>query len=291
MSGTVSTRWFWSDWMSDTGLRACSYAARGLWKDLLCIAGANKHEYGFVSLNGRRLEIKTIAQMTNGTVAEVELLLAELELNGVYSKDRRGIIYCRRMVRAEKNKRNGRLGGNPNLLKTKDNQESVKPNPKALIPEPEPEPKPEERKEDSEAIASAANAAPEPEFLPIERLEQKSPAEPVYSDSRHELWGEGVAVLGQLGVAEKSAKSNIGRWLKAIKDDCPTLLSVIQRARDNRVIDPIPWITQALSNPQSQYRKQPRNFADLHLELQRKLADEERTVDLREDEFSFGPDR
>lgn len=34
-----------------------------------------------------------------------------------------------------------------------------------------------------------------------------------------------------------------------------------------------------------------RNFADLHLELQRKLADEERTVDLREDEFSFGPDR
>jgi hypothetical protein len=143
MSATVSTRWFWSDWMSDPSLRACSYAARGFWKDLLCIAGSNKKEYGFVSLNGRKLSDADLAKMTNGTESEVVSLIEELELNGVFSRDRRGVIYCRRMVRSEKNRINGRLGGNPKLLNKKENQESVIHEPKPLIPEPEPEPKPE----------------------------------------------------------------------------------------------------------------------------------------------------
>lgn len=141
MSGTISTRWFWSDWMSDTGLRASSYAARGLWKDLLCIAGLQKgRDYGFVLLNGKKPEIADIAQMTNGVAAEVEALLLELKNKGVCSTDRRGVIYCRRMVRAEKSRGNGRLGGNPNLMKNKENTNQVQPRPKALIPEPEPEP-------------------------------------------------------------------------------------------------------------------------------------------------------
>lgn len=147
MSGTVSTRWYWSDWMSDPGLRACGYAARGLWKDMLCIAGSNKgKDYGFVTLNGRPLDAAGIARMTGGTLAEVETLLAELDRNGVFSRDRRKVIYCRRMVRAEKNRGNGRLGGNPNLTKTRDNSESVQPRPKAPIPEPEPEPVPVKKK-------------------------------------------------------------------------------------------------------------------------------------------------
>jgi hypothetical protein len=144
MSGTLSTRWFWSDWMSDPGLRACSYAARGLWKDLLCIAGSNKTEYGFVSLNGKKLEPAALAKMTNGTEDEVEPLLAELKKNGVFSLDRRGVIYCRRMVRAEKSRRNGRLGGNPKLLKTEDNPKQVRPNPNPHIPKPIPTPKEKE---------------------------------------------------------------------------------------------------------------------------------------------------
>lgn len=140
MSGTVSTRWFWSDWMSDPGLRACSYAARGLWKDMLCIAGSNKAEYGYVSLNGKKLDPEGLAKMTNGTREEVAPLLAELLSKGVYSVDRRGVIYCRRMIRAEKNRRNGRLGGNPNLLKQEEKQKPVQPRPKPLIPEPKPKP-------------------------------------------------------------------------------------------------------------------------------------------------------
>lgn len=80
----------------------------------------------------------------------------------------------------------------------------------------------------SEANASAADAA-----------------QPIYTDSTHELWGEGTAILGQLGVPAKAAKPNIGRWLKATGDPV-AVLGAIQRARDNRIIDPIPWITAAL---------------------------------------------
>src|SRR5262249_21627768 len=42
---------------------------------------------------------------------------------------------------------------------------------------------------------------------------------PIYSDSRHALWGEGVAMLMQLGVAERNARACIGRWLKDTKND------------------------------------------------------------------------
>jgi hypothetical protein len=70
---------------------------------------------------------------------------------------------------------------------------------------------------------------------------------PIYTDSKHELWGEGVQILQQLGVPNRSARSNIGRWLRDQRDDAQRVLGAIQRARDARVIDPIPWITRALA--------------------------------------------
>lgn len=82
----------------------------------------------------------------------------------------------------------------------------------------------------SEARASDAGASP-----------------PVYTDSKHELWGEGVPILVSLGVKNREARSNIGRWLRDAKEDAQQVLGAIQRARDARVIDPVPWITRALS--------------------------------------------
>lgn len=140
MSGTVSTRWYFSDWLSDPALRACGYAARGLWKDMLCIAAANKgREYGFVTLNGRPLDAVGIAKQTGGTGPQVAALLIELERNGVFSRDKRKAIYCRRMVRAQKSRGNGRLGGNPKLLADKEKQNPD--NPPLPLPMPEPNPK------------------------------------------------------------------------------------------------------------------------------------------------------
>lgn len=68
---------------------------------------------------------------------------------------------------------------------------------------------------------------------------------PVYTDSTHELWGEGSAILGQLGVPQKSIRSNIGRWLRDAGDPV-TVLGAIQRARDHRVVEPVAWITRAI---------------------------------------------
>jgi hypothetical protein len=42
----------------------------------------------------------------------------------------------------------------------------------------------------------------------------------VYTDARHELWGEGIPILESLGV--RQARPLIGRWLRDTHDDCPT---------------------------------------------------------------------
>jgi hypothetical protein len=204
--------------MSDPGLRACSYAARGLWKDLLCIAGSNKAEYGFVSLNGKKLEAPALAKMTNGTVEEVEPLLEELSRNGVFSRDRRGVIYCRRMIRAEKSRSNGRLGGNPNLLKKGKEKNQVQPNPNPPIPEPEP--------------GLFANAGGEPPL-----------------DVRTKLFREGLAALQRItGKGRNACASLVGKWLRNVDDDCVAVLRAIEDAESNRVADPVPWILKALAH-------------------------------------------
>jgi hypothetical protein len=97
VSATVWDKFFWSDWSSDKGLRACSYAARGLWIELLCIA-AEANPKGFVSVNGRACDAAIVARMTGGETKEVASLLSELEEHGVFSRDDAGAIYSRRMV-------------------------------------------------------------------------------------------------------------------------------------------------------------------------------------------------
>lgn len=113
-------KWFWNDWRGDPGLRSCSLSARGLWMDMLCIA-AESDPTGYVLVNGRTLSATDLARLTGAPEADVQAALAELDLNGVFSRDRNGRIYNRRMVRDAKetikNRKNGKLGGNPSLRK------------------------------------------------------------------------------------------------------------------------------------------------------------------------------
>lgn len=251
MSGTVSTRWFWSDWMSDPGLRACGYAARGLWQDLLCIAGANKIEYGRVSLNGKNIDPAGIARMTNGTVEEVVALLDELERNGVFSRDRRGVIYCRRMVRADKNRRNGRLGGNPNLLKGKENPESVQPTPKALIPE------------------------PEPSLFPVGAPEAPSEG-PL--DARTALFRVGLAMMANMtGRPADRLRPILGKWLKATNDDALAVSRAIEDADRMRAADPISWVEKALRSRRVGPAEQSNGKAASAIKSMQKFYDETKT--------------
>lgn len=131
-------KFFWSDYASDPALKICSFAAQGLWMRLLCIA-AEHDPVGYVAVNGRGLETSGIARAAGGSLDEVSALLDELESNGVFSRDRRGWIYSRRMIRdakkARKARENGKKGGNPSLGKQTENPASDNPEVKPHIPE------------------------------------------------------------------------------------------------------------------------------------------------------------
>lgn len=103
-----------SDWKGDSKLRVCSLAARGLWLEMIAIA----HEadpYGYVTINGSPITESQLARIVGSTEEEVINLISELDKAGVFSRNRNGIIYSRRMVRDEKkatkNRENGKNGG------------------------------------------------------------------------------------------------------------------------------------------------------------------------------------
>ena len=130
MSGTVWTKFYWNDWLSDPGLRRSSLAARGLWIDLLCFMALHD-PIGFLATRGETLSISDVARMTGISETDASTLLGELERNGVFSRDRNGRIYSRRMVRDAKRssegRKNGKLGGNPSIRKKEENSRVVKP--------------------------------------------------------------------------------------------------------------------------------------------------------------------
>lgn len=101
------SKFFWSDWESDQGLRLCSLAAQGLWMRMLCVC-ARHDPKGYLSINGNPLKIDAIARLAGVAETEAEILVAELELNGVFSRNRSGCIFSRRMVKDEKRSQEGR---------------------------------------------------------------------------------------------------------------------------------------------------------------------------------------
>ena len=109
-------KWYWQDWSSGAGVQACGFAAKGFWMDLLSIMAKSKIR-GKLLDNESKMETKTIAKLTHSTIEEIEPLLAELRLHGVFSEDVDGIIFNRRMARASEISRirseSGKLGGRP----------------------------------------------------------------------------------------------------------------------------------------------------------------------------------
>lgn len=152
-------KFFWSDYASDPSLKVCSFGAQGLWMRLLCIA-AEHSPIGYVAVNGRSLGGPEIARATGGAVDEVNGLLDELESNGVFSRDRRGWIYSRRMIRDAKKSRNARengsKGGNPKLSKQTENPDWVNPEDKPHIPEARDQ---KEKEEEGGAVAPTGKYA------------------------------------------------------------------------------------------------------------------------------------
>jgi hypothetical protein len=144
------SKFYWKDWRADLDLRSVSFAARGLWIDLLTIM-AQARPKGHLVIKGAVPSAREIAKILGGKPAEIARLLAELEGAGVPSKTADGVWFNRRMVRdaarSARNRENGANGGNPTLrgevsdnrnqhgsVKPPDNREtarSVKPSDKA----------------------------------------------------------------------------------------------------------------------------------------------------------------
>jgi hypothetical protein len=120
-----SSIFYWKDYENDEGLRVSSLAAQGLWMRLLCVA-AKADPYGYILVNGFPLEATGAARLAGVTEGEAQSLIQELERNGVFSRDRKGRMFSRRMVRdatiSAKAKKNGSKGGNPALNASIGNQ-------------------------------------------------------------------------------------------------------------------------------------------------------------------------
>jgi hypothetical protein len=86
------------DWLASLDVRGCSYAARGLWIDMLCIMAGNAR-YGYLEQNGKQMTADDLERITMGERDTVKGLLAELEQAGVFSRDDKGCIFCRRLIR------------------------------------------------------------------------------------------------------------------------------------------------------------------------------------------------
>jgi hypothetical protein len=105
-----SLQFYPADWLNDTGLRACTLAARGLWIDAMC----HMHQgtpYGHLTFasvkdggkdGGKDIPKDVLARMVGSDVQEVERLLTELEAAGVFSRTADGVIFSRRMVNDER---------------------------------------------------------------------------------------------------------------------------------------------------------------------------------------------
>lgn len=89
---------------------------------MLCFA-AQHDPIGYVAIDGEGLAADDIAHMVGIDSSQASTLIGELERNGVLSRDRKGTIYSRRMVRDAKRSKlaaqNGKKGGNPSLYKNK----------------------------------------------------------------------------------------------------------------------------------------------------------------------------
>ncbi len=106
--------WYWNDWFSSFDVRSCSLAARGLWIDMLGIMRAAEIK-GTLTINGKQIGTRELAQLVGAREEEIIPLLKELEDHKVFSRLEDGTIINRRQFRegeiSRKRAEAGRIGG------------------------------------------------------------------------------------------------------------------------------------------------------------------------------------
>jgi hypothetical protein len=189
MTANPWDKFFWNDWETDAALKLCTLAAQGLWMRILCIC-AKADPKGYLVVAGRPLSPADLASLVGKPEPEVETLLRELAQYGVFSTDRIGRIYNRRMVRQVKKARtaqeNGKKGGNPTLLK----QSEISPSDNQPVKPPDKPHKPkaisQEPKETPPSLRSGGGARPQDE-LPGMVSSVEKPSSKIFRPDRSDL--------------------------------------------------------------------------------------------------------
>jgi hypothetical protein len=106
------------EWRSDPKIRLLGYAERGLCIDIMAVMHSCQ-PYGHLLVDGKQPSIDELAALLRGSVAETRTLLRRILKRGALSMTDDGTIYSPSMVtfaeKEETDRKNGALGGNPNL--------------------------------------------------------------------------------------------------------------------------------------------------------------------------------
>lgn len=99
-----SFQFYPADWLNDPALQVCSWEAKGLWIDLLCLMHQGS-PYGHLTLpNGKPIDVKMLKKMLNfdqKMVKKFPKLFQELDENGVIKQTELCVFYSKRMVEDE----------------------------------------------------------------------------------------------------------------------------------------------------------------------------------------------
>lgn len=104
-------------------------------------------------------------------------------------------------------------------------------------------------------------------------------------DERTKLWREGVDTLVRItGRPAGPIRSLVGKWLKALNDDCTALRRIIEDAARDRPGEPVPWIEAAVRKRSGGRGSGPAPKAgSAHLALKRFNREQEQNDDRTDD--------
>lgn len=248
-----------NDWRGSTKLGMTSLAARGLWIEILCIMH-DAEPYGHLLVEGHRPTVSQLASIVGKPEQEVKPLLDELLRYGVakYARDGETIV-SERMVkdaaRSQKARASGLLGGNPNLGKKTENEHSLNGDEKG------PEKATAEGFDYTRGRVQSRQAPSAPPRQ-ISELREEVPSSlrsdgPKTADRWTEIlgieepgkraWTAAIFVLAdQGGVADKSARSFLGKVRKTTGFEDVELFEAAKLVRANGTMDPQPLMKRTV---------------------------------------------
>ena len=234
------------DWRRDPALRTCSMAAKGLWIELMCVMHESE-EYGYLVVAGKAMDERDIAKIIGETPTFCKKTIKELEEKLVFSRDFRGAIYSRRMVKDESIRTMraaaGSLGGNPklkgDLVKQKVKQISKqKPTP-------------------SSSSSSSINSVSKDTAAMPQKTEDAS-CKSADEQAKQELWRSAVSLLASQGIDQQQSRSLMGKLVKDHGNE--VVLDAVRNAVATQPADARSWLVTACKGQGVKRSPKPENF-------------------------------